>query len=172
MAIAVLTSNETGADSLTDINANFADLDTTKADLDSPTFTGTPTLPTGATGVTQSASDNSTKLATTEYVDSALSAITIETTTGVTHSLTTVAGEKVIVWVKGILTGSANPTITVKYNSVTKDTLAFSGTNSTSAYYPFALQYTETPGADTQNITVATSSGSISNVVIIVMKVI
>lgn len=39
-----------------------------KADLASPTFTGTPTLPTGSIGVTQAASDNSTKLATTAFV--------------------------------------------------------------------------------------------------------
>ncbi len=43
-----------------------------KAPLASPTFTGTPSLPTGTTAVTQSASDNSTKLATTEYVDAAI----------------------------------------------------------------------------------------------------
>jgi len=66
MAYAILTSNESGADSLTDINANFA----LAAPLASPTFTGTPVLPTGTTGVTQSANDNSTKLATTAYVDS------------------------------------------------------------------------------------------------------
>lgn len=69
MAIVTLTSGESGANSLIAINANFVDLDTTKADLASPTFTGTPVLPTGTTGVTQSASDNSTKLATTAYVD-------------------------------------------------------------------------------------------------------
>ncbi len=44
-----------------------------KADIfTSPTFTGTPSLPTGTTGVTQSASDNSTKIATTAYVDAAV----------------------------------------------------------------------------------------------------
>jgi hypothetical protein len=42
---------------------------TTYAPLNSPTFTGTPSLPTGTTGVTQTAGDNSTKLATTAYVD-------------------------------------------------------------------------------------------------------
>jgi len=42
-----------------------------KAALASPTFTGTPTLPTGTIAVTQSANDNSTKLATTAYVDGA-----------------------------------------------------------------------------------------------------
>ena len=40
-----------------------------KAPLASPAFTGTPSLPTGSTGVTQAANDNSTKLATTAYVD-------------------------------------------------------------------------------------------------------
>jgi hypothetical protein len=39
-----------------------------KADLASPTFTGTPALPTGTTAVTQTAGDNTTKLATTAFV--------------------------------------------------------------------------------------------------------
>lgn len=38
----------------------------------SPTFTGSPVLPSGTTGTTQAASDNSTKLATTAYVDAAV----------------------------------------------------------------------------------------------------
>jgi trimeric autotransporter adhesin len=45
-----------------------------KAPLASPTFTGTPSLPTGTTGITQLANDNSTKLATTEFVTSSVSA--------------------------------------------------------------------------------------------------
>lgn len=72
MAISTINSTDNGANSLTKINDNFTDLDTTKADLASPTFTGTPILPTGTTGVTQTASDNSTKLATTAYVDTAI----------------------------------------------------------------------------------------------------
>jgi len=47
---------------------NIATAVATKADLASPTFTGTPTLPTGTIGVTQSTSDDSTKLATTAFV--------------------------------------------------------------------------------------------------------
>jgi hypothetical protein len=43
--------------------------DALKAPLASPTFTGTPSLPTGTTGITQAAADNSTKLATTAYAD-------------------------------------------------------------------------------------------------------
>ncbi len=42
------------------------------APLASPTFTGTPSLPTGTTGVTQTAGDNSTKLATTAFVTTAV----------------------------------------------------------------------------------------------------
>jgi hypothetical protein len=45
-----------------------------KANLASPTFTGTPTLPTGTIGVTQTPSDNSTALATTAYVKAAVTA--------------------------------------------------------------------------------------------------
>lgn len=39
-----------------------------KANLASPTFSGTPSLPTGTTGVLQAATDDSTKLATTSFV--------------------------------------------------------------------------------------------------------
>jgi hypothetical protein len=42
------------------------------APLASPVFTGTPSMPTGATGITQTAGDNSTKLATTAYVATAI----------------------------------------------------------------------------------------------------
>ena len=41
------------------------------APLASPTFTGTPTLPTGTIATTQTASNNSTAIATTAYVDAA-----------------------------------------------------------------------------------------------------
>lgn len=54
---------------------NIAIAIATKADLASPTFTGTPSLPTGTTAVTQSTSDDSTKLATTEFVQDLVSAV-------------------------------------------------------------------------------------------------
>lgn len=54
---------------------NIAVAVATKADLASPTFTGTPSLPTGTTGVTQSTSDDSTKLATTEFVQDLITAV-------------------------------------------------------------------------------------------------
>ena len=40
----------------------------TKADINSPVFTGTPSLPTGTIAVTQNSTDNSTKIATTGFV--------------------------------------------------------------------------------------------------------
>jgi hypothetical protein len=40
----------------------------TKADKNSPTFTGIPVLPTGTMGVTQTPTDSSTKLATTAFI--------------------------------------------------------------------------------------------------------
>lgn len=60
----------------TELDDEFEAIETavaTKANLASPIFTGTPSLPTGTVGVTQSQSDNSTKLATTAYVDTAIS---------------------------------------------------------------------------------------------------
>ena len=55
----------------TEINTEFVNISVaiaTKADLASPTFTGSPVLPTGTTGVTQTSSDDTTKLATTAFV--------------------------------------------------------------------------------------------------------
>jgi lysophospholipase L1-like esterase len=43
-----------------------------KAPLNSPTFTGTPSLPTGAFGVTQTFGNNTTALATTAFVQAAI----------------------------------------------------------------------------------------------------
>ena len=58
----------------TEINTEFANIAiavATKADLSSPAFTGTPSLPTGTTGVTQSFGNSSTLLATTAFVQAA-----------------------------------------------------------------------------------------------------
>lgn len=62
----------------TEIDTEFNNIQTaiaTKADLASPTFTGSPSLPTGTIGVTQSVGNNSTALATTAFVQAALSAL-------------------------------------------------------------------------------------------------
>ena len=62
----------------TEINTEFANIAiavATKADLASPTFTGTPSLPTGTTGVTQSFGNSTTALATTAFVQAAMAAM-------------------------------------------------------------------------------------------------
>jgi hypothetical protein len=59
----------------TEIDTEFNDIATaiaTKADLASPTFTGTPTLPTGTVATTQSAGNNTTAIATTAFVQAAI----------------------------------------------------------------------------------------------------
>lgn len=62
---------KTTADAVATVSSSL----TTYAPLNSPTFTGSPVLPTGTTGVTQSPLNNSTKIATTKYVDDAIAAI-------------------------------------------------------------------------------------------------
>jgi hypothetical protein len=62
----------------TEINTEFNNIAVavaTKADLVSPTFTGNPVLPTGTTGVTQTSTDDSTKLATTAFVQDVAAAV-------------------------------------------------------------------------------------------------
>lgn len=59
----------------TEIDTEFNSIATaiaTKADLASPTFTGSPVLPTGTTATTQTSTDSSTKLATTAFVQTVL----------------------------------------------------------------------------------------------------
>ena len=60
----------------TEIDTEFNNIATavaTKADLASPTFTGTPTLPTGTVAVTQANGSNTTTIATTAFVQAAIS---------------------------------------------------------------------------------------------------
>jgi hypothetical protein len=59
----------------TEINTEYANIATavaTKADLASPTFTGTPTLPTGTIAVTQTVGNSSTAISTTAFVQATI----------------------------------------------------------------------------------------------------
>jgi hypothetical protein len=83
----------------TEIDTEFNNIATavaTKADLASPTFTGTPALPTGTTAVTQSAGNNTTALATTAFVTAGLQALypvgSIYINAGVTTNPATLLG--------------------------------------------------------------------------------
>jgi hypothetical protein len=66
-------------------------IDTTRAALASPTFTGTPTLPTGTIATTQTAGNNTTALATTAFVTAAVPAFATLTNVIGTPSSTTLA---------------------------------------------------------------------------------
>jgi len=93
---------------------------------------------------------------------------TIEYTASTTHSLTTVADQKIIVWARGVQSNFAgSKTITLKYNGVTKDSIAYNST----AVGVVSLMYTDTPGAGTHDIVLATDVGNISDGLIIVLKI-
>jgi len=90
--------------------------------------------------------------------------IKIETTAGATHSLTTTAGQRVVVWAKGDTGDSAGSgTFNLQYDGVTKDTYVFANTGGRSS---FSLMYTESPSAGTRNITI---TGTLFQPKIIVM---
>jgi hypothetical protein len=127
-----------------------------KADLNSPSFTGTPTLPSGTIGVTQSPGNNSTAVATTAFVQTALSSGTVVDADANTKGKVQLAGDlagsaaaPVVAKLQGITVSAANPTVgqVLKYNgtawipdvsvmsetqtlSFSGSTLTISGTNS------------------------------------------
>lgn len=65
--------------------------DTTRAPLASPAFTGTPSLPTGTTAVTQSPGNNTTAVATTAFVTAAVPTFATFTTPTPTSTTTIVS---------------------------------------------------------------------------------
>lgn len=100
-----------------------------KAPLASPTFTGTPTLPTGTIATTQTASNNTTAVATTAYVDTAdalkanlasptftgtptLPTGTIATTQSAADSTTKVATTAFVTTADNLKANLASPTFT------------------------------------------------------------
>jgi len=160
--ITTLGTSDNGSTSRTTINDNFTNLNTDKIE--------TSVISTDGTLAGNSDTELPTEQAVKTYVDATVNT-TVESTAGATHSLTTTAGQVVLVSVTGQLNtaSSANETLTLKYNGVTKQTIVSDiGSTWNTQIVPFAMQYTETPGAATANITVETSAGTLSNVVIIV----
>src|SRR3990167_7049245 len=96
------------------INTNLDNLNTTKADLTSPSLLGIPIAPTAAYGT------NTTQLATTAFAQQVFSSVlTVESSSTPTYSLATTANQKVIVWAKGTVLntssgGSDDITISLK----------------------------------------------------------
>jgi hypothetical protein len=75
--------------------------DTTRAAVDSQAFTGTPSLPTGTIGVTQTAGNNTTALATTAFVTAAVPAFaTLTDVIGTPSSSTLALNPSLAPWVR------------------------------------------------------------------------
>ena len=81
LASTVTAVTQTAGNSTTAVatTAFVTTADNLKANLASPTFTGTPTLPTGTIATTQTAADSSTKVATTAFVTTAVGTVTSAT---------------------------------------------------------------------------------------------
>jgi len=162
--IVTIGASDVIANSRADLNTNFANLNSDKIE--------TSVIDTDSALAANSDSKIPSQKAVKAYVDAGGNPFVVETTTGTTHSLVTVAGQRVVVWAKGWLSADVNSqSVTLKYNSVTKDTITIDESDTAGGKIPFSLMYTETPGAATHNITVETTGGTLNNVVIIVFKI-
>lgn len=102
-------------------------------------------------------------------VDADTDIIKAELSYSSTHSLTTVAGQKVVVIASFRPDGAAGlTTAALKYNGVTKHSASV-GSNSDGQMV--TLMYSEIPGAATANITLTTSAGTLLNPCIVVLKI-
>jgi hypothetical protein len=72
--------------------------DTTRAAVNSPAFTGTPSLPTGTTAVTQTAGNNTTAVATTAFVAAAVPAVATASQARSFTSNTTAMSPRQVLW--------------------------------------------------------------------------
>jgi len=164
-SITTINSTDLITNSRADINTNFSNLNTDKIE--------TSVLDTDTTLAANSDSKIPSQKAIKAYVDAnSILAVSSETTSGSTHSLTTTATQRVVVWAKGTLvkTSTSSTTLELKYNGVSKDLVVQDDNTSTNNYTPFSLMYTETPGAATANITVTNDNAAIQDVKIIVLK--
>lgn len=95
--------------------------------------------------------------------------ISIETGSGTPYSLTTIAGQKVLVIVKGnVADNSSESTTTLTYGGVTKDTVKCDG--DAGSNLPFTLLWTDIPGAGTADLAVANSIVAVENIVFVIIK--
>ncbi|WP_374505086.1 hypothetical protein [Flavobacterium sp.] len=119
--------------------------DALKAPINNPTFTGTPTLPTGTIGVTQSAGNNTTALATTAFVTTAVAnGVAAGAVTSAQEEITATANQtsftavnvpktnSLIFYINGVkvpmsaITISGTPAKTITYNPVNNDNYSIS----------------------------------------------
>jgi len=122
MAITVINENDYIRDSREVINNNFNELDTLKAPLNSPALTGTPTAPTPTGG------DNSTKIATTAYVEGEVANCLPLSGGSLTGNLS----------VSGTITGNVTGNVTGNADTATNATNDANGNPITGTYLPLA----------------------------------
>lgn len=166
------------SDSRSVINANFGNLNADKVQISSvasfavATISGSNAIAPVASNGTSGQVLTSTGPASLPTFQTPAGAPTVSSSLTPTLSLTTAAGQAVVVWAKYRIAsnGGTSPTITLKYNGVTKDTVETASAGGLSGV-PGTLMYTEVPGAATQDVTVETSAGSIDSVVIIALKI-
>ncbi len=136
----------------------FTDLTVTNAIAGSVTgnaanLSGTPALPNGTTATTQSAGDNSTKLATTAYIDSSSSAVnakpSVRFATVGTETFTIAAGS--VTQIAGTTLDGLSPAVNDRI--LIKDAPASTGVGSVNSTQPGNGIYTVTN--NTTNLTVA-----------------
>lgn len=165
-SITTIQATDLITDGRADINNNFTALNTDKME--------TSVLDTDTSLAANSDAKIPSQKAVKAYVDAnSILTVSSEFTDGDTHSLTTTANQRVVVMATGQLNtaSSVAETLTIKYNGVTKQTIVSDiGGGWSNNIVPFSLTYTETPGAATANIVVASSAGSVSNVKIVVIK--
>ena len=146
--------------------------DTTRAPLASPTFTGTPSLPTATVGVTQSANDSSTKLATTAFVttaDNLKANLASPTFTGtvtvpIIAGPTTFTGTATIPNIAGPTTFTGSVALTSTTTGTTQSANDNSTKISTTAYVDtgLALKANLASPAFTGTVTMATLGGTVA----------
>jgi hypothetical protein len=163
----------------TEIDTEFNNIATavaTKADLASPTFTGTPTLPTGTIAVTQSSSNNSTALATTAFVQSVAQVLfpigAIYTATVSTNPATLLgfgtwtafaAGRTIIGNGGGFsagATGGSADAIVVSHNHTATSTVTDPSHTHTYGSAPYTGGYLNASGGSPQGGTTSTSAAT------------
>lgn len=167
--LVTIQSTDLITNSRADINGNFSALNTDKME--------TSVLDTDTTLAANSDAKVATQKAVKTYVDANLTTpLSSEVTASTSHTLTTTASQKVVVFAKGNLKNlpdGSTATVSLKYGGTTKDTVNImidtDGISNTAI--PFSLMYTETPGAATANITVEASTATLENTVILVQKI-
>jgi hypothetical protein len=167
MAIVTIQSTDLITNSRANLNNNFADLEANKLP--------TSYLDTDTTLATNSDVRIPTQKAIKAYVDANAvpNSVSVESTASTTHSLTTIAGQTVMVLASGMAYFNGSGTqidLALKYNGVTKHSYTIDTDGTGAEKYAFSMMYTEIPGAATANITVTASAGAISSVVIMVLK--